>query len=250
MARRKSSLHAHMKKGRAMAEAWFEKEVAARKNAMKKGGHIDPDVLLRRVIDKLPKTTMLSATIADYWLRWDKSTGAKRRKATKPKSVFSKTRPSVATKEKVLSWAYDWVLIVGAQAMLKEVRGVRNLVTISVRSQIEQKFPFLCFGAQVMGAVQEVSPAEFRQKLLDAPGKVSIRELTMEQALRRTWTDREARARWFTRWDLAGKDLVQAIRQAADDKERELIRIRSAIDVGGLLSQSGRKRMRRAKPVI
>lgn len=249
MARRKSSLDAHMAKGRAMAEDWYAKQIEQRRKQIARGVHVDQDVLLRHVIDTLPGTTLMSASIADYWLRWDKSTGAKRRQAAKPKSVFSNTRPKVANKDKVLAWAYQWVEVVGAQAMLKEVRGVRNLVALNVQSQIAEKFPFMCFGAQVMGGVEDVSVDAFRQRMLEAPAKVSLRELTMEQALLRSWTDHTSRARWFVRWDEAQKKLLADLRQAVKDEEDRLLALRRSIDRVGL-AQSGRKRPRPAKPEL
>lgn len=232
-----------------MADDWYAKQIEQRRKQIASGVHVDQDVLLRHVIDNLPGTTLMSATIADYWLRWDKNTGAKRRQAAKPKSVFSNTRPSVANKDKVLAWAYKWVEVVGAQAMLQEVRGVRNLVSIQVKSQIAQKFPFMCFGAQVMGGVEDVSVDAFRLRMLEAPAKVTLRELTMEQALLRTWTDPDARARWFVRWDEAQQKLLADLRQAVKDEEDRLVAVRRSIDRVGL-AQTGRKRLRPAKPEL
>ncbi|PZS87672.1 hypothetical protein A7X83_01640 [Stenotrophomonas maltophilia] len=167
---------------------------------------------VRQWINMAQEDVLLFTTVADFWLLLTNAKGQERRSLSPPKHPFDIKNGNgfQAERSRVKQWHVDWIQREGVEAQYKAVKGKVDTVSVDWASQLEINHPYLITNTKdVIGALSFVS-----QGVLDrfTPSVVNLEWMSLGQALRRPWVDRDDRVYWFK--------VLEAIQQAAlDDLE-------------------------------
>ena len=143
------------------------------------------------------------AQAADFWLEIDKEDGHEWRRWGYPESPWLNAKK--ALRPKVVDWHDRCLERIGVQARADKLKGKQNSVSVGALATLRKEHPFLvCPGLdrpvkqykRVAAFVGFVSPGML-DRAYPEPDTLDIEYLTIADALRRDWFDRDERRTWL-----------------------------------------------------
>lgn len=150
---------------------------------------------VRQELDKLDPTAMLQVTVADFWLGLAKSEAQKRRKKQPPINPFKEVGiSSLATKASIEQWELEWRMVEASKPLaISRVAKVRH-----VGFQMRSQFAWFVQDGDVVGLAEQPPVACFAEAII-RPEDLSVRKLTLVDALRMPWKDTGEQIFWTKR---------------------------------------------------
>lgn len=143
------------------------------------------------------------ARAADFWLEIEKEDGEQWRRWGYPVSPWLDAKR--APRFKVEDWYDKCIERVGVEAKVDRLAGKQNSVSIGALATLQKVHPWLVYPnldrpvkqyKRVVGFVGFVPPGMLDQ-VYPEPDTLDIEDLTIADALRREWFDRDERGTWL-----------------------------------------------------
>lgn len=167
------------------------------------------DVDVRMWINEfVPPDKLMYATVADFWLELKKWEGQRRRKQQPPASPFRNfgkggRAADQAYRREIEEWHTAWCERLGAETVYKAVEGRTDSVSVLMAEELRRKHAWLMLAGTGRGKQRAVVgfannlPAGLLEQAYADPEAIYIEHLTLADALRRSWFDRDERGLWI-----------------------------------------------------
>ena len=151
---------------------------------------------VREAIDNLPPTTKLQVTVADFWLGLARKEAQDRRRDEPPINPFTirDGKMFLAAKASIEQWEMAWRMIEASRPLaISRLPKVRR-----VGDHMRCHFTWFVHDAHVVGLAGQPPVACFTEALT-RPEDLSVRHLTLVDALRMPWKDSQEQIFWTKR---------------------------------------------------
>lgn len=143
------------------------------------------------------------AQVADFWLEIDKEDGHEWRRWGYPESPWLNAKK--ALRPKVVDWHDKCLDRIRVQARADKLKGKQNSVSVGALTTLQQEHPWLvCPGIdrsvkqyKRVAAFVGFVPPDMLDRAYPEPDTMDIEYLTIADALRRDWFDRDERGTWL-----------------------------------------------------
>jgi hypothetical protein len=156
---------------------------------------------LRQKINELPDGSVLQTTMADFWLALSRDEGRDRRANEPPPNPFMrKGRNKLATKKAIAEWDVSWRLEDIRRYATRTFASSGAHESQQVAAHLRQSFPWLADDMDsLLGNALDMPIQTFAQAI-QQPERLRVVQLTVGQAVLRTWADRHDQSRWVDRY--------------------------------------------------
>jgi hypothetical protein len=175
---------------------------------------------------------VLVVTVADFWLSIDKHTGPTWRLWSYPINPWLNVKR--APRFQVEDWYEKCVEREGVVPMDDALAGKQDAVNKRLRAKLREKHPWLVtmgpdrqpkkYKSFIVGNVGSISE-ELLDRAFPDPNTLNIEFLTLGQALRRPWFDREERIIWLRVLGWLHTAALEEQRQAFDEEYSAVSRL-------------------------
>lgn len=173
---------------------------------------------------------MLSTTVADFWLRIPKPKGHDRRRELDPPSPFIYPGPNntlQGQRTKIEQWHEAWNERLGVEARVEDLKGKEDPVSRRILAELQRDYPYLVVNSRkdkrryIVGWAEGLTPGLMDRAFTD-PDTLDLEDMTLVEALRRPWFDRDEQGMWVKILGLLQAQAIEEEQQAIDEQRRAL----------------------------
>lgn len=190
---------------------------------------------------------LMYTQVADFWLRIKKKDGLDRRQEQVPVNPFvyrGKNNAVQGRRDQIEVWHRAWIERIGVEARVAQVKGKHDPVSQSLMKEYEQQHPWLVMNTRkpirgytkfVVGWAEGITLG-LMDRAYPNPDDLDLEYLTIADALRQPWFDREEQGMWVKILRRMHQLALEEQQQIFAQEYAELARL--ALQNGGAHAQS------------